>query len=203
MTVDVDAFRPAEEDVTGRLHRSLPLHDPFAVLLVAALRQVSLEVRGRCLLDLQEQWVIVIASLKQDDERARADAADTDHLPREVHDLEALQQRATVVLKRRAIRPELRADDLVDLLRGDAVRRRDFAPRYDDRRFADDLVLPVDAFGQLRERRQAVPAVRFRQRLLGFGARLGRGLVRHLERLLALERLLRLIDRGLYSLQDF
>ncbi len=82
-----------------------------------------LEHRGRRLLDLQEQWVLLIAPLEQDDERARADAADTDDLASHVDDLEPLQQVAPIVLQRGSVGAELLVDHVLQLVGGDAVGR--------------------------------------------------------------------------------
>ena len=78
--------------------------------------------RGR-FLDLQEQRVLLVAALEQDDEGARADAADTHDLAGGVDDLEALEQVAAVILQRRPVGAELLVDRLLDLVGGDADAR--------------------------------------------------------------------------------
>ena len=69
--------------------------------------QVVLQHGRRGLLDLQEERVLLVAALQQDDERARADAADADDLARHVDDLEPLEQVPAVGLQRRAVGAEL------------------------------------------------------------------------------------------------
>src|SRR4051812_19707333 len=60
----VDGFDPlpAEHDVGGCLHHPLARNDSFSVLLETTLAQEGLEHRGLRLLELQEQWVAVVAS---------------------------------------------------------------------------------------------------------------------------------------------
>ena len=79
-----------------------------------------LEHRGRRLLDLQEQRILLIAPLEQDDERARADAADTHDLASHVDDLEPLQQVTPIVLQRGPVGAELLVDRLLQLIGGDS-----------------------------------------------------------------------------------
>ena len=130
--------------------------------------QVVLEHRAGRLLDLQEQRVLLVASLEQDDEGARADAADADHLARHVDDLELLEQVAPVALQRRPVGAELGMDVVLELIRGEAVGAEvELAQRDDDRRLADDAVLAVDDLGELGERLQAVARVRLGGDLLG------------------------------------
>ena len=54
VAVGVDAFGPAQEDVAGGLHHPLALHDAFAGLAVAALREVVLQDGSGGSFDLQE-----------------------------------------------------------------------------------------------------------------------------------------------------
>jgi hypothetical protein len=90
--VDADDAVPAEHDVAGGLHQALTLDDPLAVACVLALAQEGLKHRGLGLLELQEQWIVVVAADHQHDPRAGADAADPDDLAGRVHVAEALQQ---------------------------------------------------------------------------------------------------------------
>ena len=76
-----------------------------------------LEHRRRCLLDLEEQWIVLVTPLEQDDERARADTAHADDLARHIDDLEPLEQVTAVVLQRRPVGPELLVDRPLELLR--------------------------------------------------------------------------------------
>ena len=110
------AFRPAEEDVARGLHHPLAVHDPFARLAVAALRQVVFEHRPRRLLHLQEQGVVLIAALQQADVRTGPDTADPDDLARHVDQLELLEQVAPIVLQRGAVRAQQRVDAVLDLI---------------------------------------------------------------------------------------
>ena len=107
-----------------------------------------------------------VPSLQQDDERAGAHAAHTDHLAGHVHDLEALEQVAPVVLQGGPVGAELLADRRVDLVGRQAVRGGQVAQRHDDRRLADDPVRPVDELAELGQRLQAVAGVSLRTRLL-------------------------------------
>ncbi len=81
------------------------------------------EYRGRRLLDLQEQRILLVASLQQGDERARADAAHTDDLASHVDHLEPLQQLAPVVLQCCPVGAELLVDRVLQLIGRDAVHR--------------------------------------------------------------------------------
>ena len=125
------------------------------------------EHRGRRLLDLQEQRILLVASLQQDDERARADAADTDDLASHVDHLEPLQQVAPIVLQRGPVGAQLLVDRVLQLIGRDAVGRFEFTCRDDDGRLADDPVLAVHQFAELRQRLQAVARVRLLRDLLG------------------------------------
>jgi hypothetical protein len=80
----------------------------------SALGQVILQDRGRGLLDLQEQRVVLVAALEQDDEGSGADAAHPDHLAGQVDDLEPLQQVPPVVLEGGPVGAELLPDQTVD-----------------------------------------------------------------------------------------
>jgi hypothetical protein len=91
VTVGLHAFRPSQEDVARGLHHALSLHNSLTRLTKTALRQVILKDRRGCLIDLQEQWVLQVATLEQHDEGAGADAADAHDLPGHVDDFEALQ----------------------------------------------------------------------------------------------------------------
>ena len=128
------ALGPAQEDVAGGLHHPLALHDPLARLSVPALRQVILEHRSGRLLDLQEQWVLLVATLEQHDEGSGADAADAHDLAGHVDDLEALQEPAPIVLQGRPVGAELVVDDALELVDRETDARCQVAQR--DRRSA-------------------------------------------------------------------
>ncbi len=74
---------PSQEYVTRRLHETLTGHDPLAVVFVQALSRIWLQYRGACLLNLQEQWVIIPSHEKADGANG-ADAADPDDFERQV-----------------------------------------------------------------------------------------------------------------------
>ena len=65
------------------------------------------EHRGRRLLDLEEERVLLVATLKEGDIRPRPDAPDPDDLARDVDELESLQQMALVAPQGRSIGAEL------------------------------------------------------------------------------------------------
>ena len=132
-------FGPAEVDIAGGLYQPLSLHHPLAVLPEAALRQVLLQHRGRRLLDLQEERIMRVASLKENDERLVADAAHTDHLVGHVDDLEAIQQAALVLSQGGPVGLELLADQVVDVVGRDAGDGGQVARGDDDRRLADGV----------------------------------------------------------------
>ena len=73
------------------------MHDALAVVGVQALARIGFQDRGACLLDLEEQG-IVLARHQEQDATAGADAADADHLDRDVHELEPVQEQTPVFL---------------------------------------------------------------------------------------------------------
>ena len=133
---------PAEEDVARRLHHPLTDDHPLGVVLVHAPADVLLEHRLLGLLQLQEQRIAAVATEEQRDPRPRPDAADADDLPREVGQLELLEQLAPVVVERLAIDPDQRAQPVERLLA--LVPGKEHAERHDQRRLVDDLGLAVD-----------------------------------------------------------
>ena len=102
---------PAEHDVARRLHQALALDDPLAAVRELAASEERLEHRALCLLQLQEQRVLVIPAEQQRDPGARADAADADDLAGEVDEAVTLEQPAAVASERAAIG----ADGIVQL----------------------------------------------------------------------------------------
>jgi hypothetical protein len=64
--------------------KPLAAHTRWPWLRTELRRRERLEHRGLGLLDLQEERVAVVAAEQQDDPRAQSDAADADHLVREV-----------------------------------------------------------------------------------------------------------------------
>src|SRR4029453_11310742 len=138
------AFRPSQEDVARSLHHALSLHYSLTCLRKAALRQVILQDRSGRLLDLQEQWVLLIATLEQHDEGARADAADADDLPGHVDDFEAFEQVPPIRLQRGPGGGELLRGGGVHLVDRETGGPGQITQRDDDRRLADDPVPTVD-----------------------------------------------------------
>ena len=88
-----------EEDVAGRLHQVLPGDHPLPLVVVLAAAAVVGQHRVLGLLGLQEQRFLPVAGLEQQDPRAGADAADTDHLARHVDQVELLHQVPAVGLQ--------------------------------------------------------------------------------------------------------
>src|SRR5262249_30016499 len=100
------AGRPAEEDVTRRLHQALAGYDAVAVVRVHALPCEWLEDGAVRLLELQEEWVLVRGEEESNGAR-RADAADTDHLGGHVTELKPVEEHAPIVRQRFPIAPQL------------------------------------------------------------------------------------------------
>ena len=69
-----------------------PGDDPFSVLRETALAEERLEHRRLRLLELQEQWVAVVAAEQKQDPGPGADAPDADHLTRGVNVAIALEE---------------------------------------------------------------------------------------------------------------
>ena len=53
---------PAEHDVAGGLHQPLTLDHPLGVIGVLALPEEWLEHRGLRFVELQEQWIVIVAA---------------------------------------------------------------------------------------------------------------------------------------------
>ena len=90
-------LEPAEHDVARGLHQALAFDDALPGVGEPTRAQVRLEHGRPGLLELEEQRVLVIVAEHEQDPRARADAADADHLARRVCVVEALEQVAAVV----------------------------------------------------------------------------------------------------------
>ncbi len=125
------------------------------------LADVLLEHRLLRLLELQEQRILAVAAEKQGNPRSRPDAADAHDLPREVRQLELLEQLAPVVIERHAIDPDQLAQLVHPLLL--LSPWDEHAERHDQRRLIDDLGRSVDLLRELRERGHAVAGVRLGQ----------------------------------------
>src|SRR4029453_2019609 len=91
------ALRPAEEDVARRLHQSVAVYNPLAMIAVDALAGVRLQDRGPRLLDLEEQGVL-FARHQQRHGAEGADAANPDHLDGDVLELIAVDEHPPVFL---------------------------------------------------------------------------------------------------------
>jgi hypothetical protein len=145
-----------KKDVADGLHHPLASDHPFAVLPVAALGQWALQDRGGRLLDLQEQRILLVATLEQGDERPGADAPHADHLAGHIDQLEPLQQLTLIVAQGGLVGPELRFEVAFHRRFGEAIGGLEVPRRDHDRRLADDPVPSGDHLGKLRQRLQAV-----------------------------------------------
>ena len=96
LTVLVDPGRPAEEEVARRLEQALSLDHPLPLVVEARCRHMVGEHRPLRFFDLQEQRITQLLAGEQDDPRPRADAADADHLERDVDDRELVEERLHV-----------------------------------------------------------------------------------------------------------
>src|SRR5215471_9539818 len=115
---------PAEEDVGRSLDQPLALDDPSPFALRAALEAAMRLEHGRLgLLDLEEERVVVRAAMHEDDPARSADAADADHLPRDVDDLVLLEEPPPVQVQRRKVGPKKKLEPLQD---GTPIRRARF-----------------------------------------------------------------------------
>src|SRR6516162_10236342 len=91
-------FRPAEEEIAGGLHEPTTSHDALAVVGVGALTRITFQDRTACLLDLEEKR-IVLTRHQERDRAPRANAADSDHLDRNVKELELIQEPTPIFLE--------------------------------------------------------------------------------------------------------
>jgi len=95
--------RPAQKNVGGGLHQTLPRNDAVAVVLMRTATRVRFEDRRPRFLDLQEQRVIVRRH-EQTHGALGANAANPDDLDRQVVETEAVEQHPDVLGQRLAIR---------------------------------------------------------------------------------------------------
>ena len=91
------ALRPAEEDVARRLHHSVPVHNPLAMIAVDALAGTRLQDRGPRLFDLEEQGIL-LAGHQQRHGAEGADAADPNYLDGDVLEFRAVDEHPPVFL---------------------------------------------------------------------------------------------------------
>ena len=108
---------------------------------------MRLQDRRRRLLRLEDERVVLVAALEDDDEAARPDAADADHLEGEVDEAVPLEEVAPVLGHRRPVVGE------------DLLQRRRAAGHLDvgdDGRVVEDDPAPVDDPGERLEGAHAV-----------------------------------------------
>src|SRR5271165_1993947 len=133
---------PAQEDVGGRLHQPLTRDHALAVVRVGTGPEETFEHRRLCLLDLQEQRIIMVPAEQQHDVAAGADAAHAHHLVRRV-DVAVLLEGVVMTPQGAPVRAEQLLDQRVRILpfrsRPDQVLDRD-----DDRRVGHDAQLSFD-----------------------------------------------------------
>src|SRR6266850_6313883 len=106
---------PAKEDVTRRLHQPLALDNTLAVVRERAPREERFQNRALRLLDLKEERVLAVAPEQQHYPAPRADTADADDLPREIHVAVRLEKLATIALQRSAVPPHQLTDLRLEL----------------------------------------------------------------------------------------
>jgi hypothetical protein len=73
-----------------------PVHDPLPVIWISASAGIGLQHRRACLFHLKKQ-AIIFASRHQCHDAPGADAADTDHLERDIRKIETVEQRTAVI----------------------------------------------------------------------------------------------------------
>ena len=120
-------------------------------LACVARLEVRLQDRGRRLLHLEDQRVVLVAALEHDDEAAGPDAPDADDLEGGVDETIALEEVATVLGKRRPVVGEELLERI--LLEADGDVR-------DRRRVVEDYPAAIDDGGQRPEGPHAVLAPR-------------------------------------------
>src|SRR5262245_16227491 len=101
---------PTQEDVAGRLHEPVPLHDPLAVVGINARACKCLQYRGTSFLDLEEQGSL-FAGHEQRDAANGADTADADHFDRLVLEGISVKEDPPVVRQRF----EVAGENFIDL----------------------------------------------------------------------------------------
>src|SRR6266702_2030733 len=141
---------PAEEGIAGRLHQPLPLDDPLPLVAEPSLAGERAEHGWPRLLDLQEQRVGLVPAEHQHDPAPGADAADADHLARDVGELGPVlvEQIPAVGGKRPLVAVDGGDQQLLDS-RGVHVGGEQAGQRNHERRVGDDPRLAVDDPRQL------------------------------------------------------
>src|SRR5688500_2651126 len=93
------ATKPAEEDVARCLHQPLAGNDPVPLVPVNALRKMRFQHRNLCFLDLEEQRIVLVATLELHDVVPCANASSPLDLPVHVCETVLVQQVTPVLLK--------------------------------------------------------------------------------------------------------
>jgi hypothetical protein len=105
---------------------------------------------------------VLVATLQQDDIGQGADAAHAHDLAGHVQDLEPFQQLAPIIAEAGPVGAKLLPELVLDLVAGQPEGGFEVAGRDNDRRLADDPVVPVDQLTELRQRLQAVAGASLR-----------------------------------------
>ena len=132
----------------------MPLYDTTAVLGEPALAGVRLENGGVCLLHLEEQRIVGIATEHQDDPRARADAAHANHLACHVDEAVAVDESRPRPGHRAPVSVQVFTHLALEVAAADVLE--ELPDGDDERRVVDDPQGPVDVLGQTREGAHAV-----------------------------------------------
>src|SRR5215207_5553742 len=143
------ATEPAEKDVARGLHQPLARDDTVSMVPVGALREERFEHRSLCLLDLEEQRIIFVATFEQHDVVSSADATYPYDLSRHVHETVLVEQVTPVVLQATPVDLQDVVDLFPQLLLHDANQ---------ERWIIDDDPLTIDNPGQLGPSLQTVAA---------------------------------------------
>jgi hypothetical protein len=111
---------------------------------------------------------VLVATRQQNDVGQGADAAHAHDLAGHVQDLEPFQQLAPIIAEGGPVGAEPLMELVFDLVAGQTEGGFEVAGRDNDRRLADDPVVPVDQLTELRQRLQAVAGASLRG-LLAYG----------------------------------
>src|SRR5579864_9371905 len=84
------SLRPSKKEIAGGLHQQAAPYNPLAMVRINTLPGIRLENRGTRLLDLQEQRIIITCH-QQHYPAKSANAANANHLDRQVFDLKAVE----------------------------------------------------------------------------------------------------------------
>ena len=92
-------MRPTQKEITGSLHDTLTIDDPVCMARISTGAEVTFEDRSLCLLDLQEERVMALASLEEGNITARAHASHSDDLLDNINETILLEQDTAIFLK--------------------------------------------------------------------------------------------------------